>query len=642
MPPFRQLAAIMFTDIVGYTTLMQESEQLAIHQRDRTRKNLDTSLAKYGGKLLQHYGDGTLSVFNSAINAVRSATEIQTVNREDKIEMRIGIHTGDVMFDDNGIYGDSVNIASRIESLAVPGAVFISEKLFTEIINQGIEARSLGYFELKNVKQPMQVYAVSDPGLVTPSRDEVKGKVRQILNSIAVLPFASLSSDPENEFFCDGITEELLNVLAKIEGLQVISRTSSFAFKGKTGDVREIAAKLNVRKILEGSVRKVGNKVRITAQLINAADGYHVWSESYDRNFEDIFELQDDISRAIANKLRKNLSASDHEKTLVPVPTENMEAYRKYMQGIHYRNVQSFEGAMKAMQCFYEAVTLEPNFVNPNFNIVELNAFFADAGVITVEEAARICGEATTRAMQIDPMNAWSQLTAGVNAFYFEWDMEKAKSYLEKAVELNHNLVMAHLFLARFRLLMQRGDLIEEPLRNAYQLDPMGGMTLGTAGEIGFLAGKFDLANDYCNEALAIDPNNGYAAAFKSFVIGFRGDWTTTIKMLTPIYEQTPDFNYVIAFLGYAFAKSGQSAKAHAFILKLEESQKRPGAPSLHHFLALLYLAIGNKEKFYECYEESLRQKLILSVYYFNSPLMAEVAGEERIIKLRKEYGLPV
>jgi TolB-like protein len=555
--------------------------------------------------------------------------------------MRIGIHTGDVMFDDNGIYGDSVNIASRIESLAVPGAVFISEKLFTEIINQGIEAKPLGYFELKNVRQPMQVYAVSNPGLVTPSRDEVKGKVTQILNSIAVLPFASLSSDPENEFFCDGITEELLNVLAKIEGLQVTSRTSSFAFKGKTGDVREIAAKLNVRKILEGSVRKVGNKVRITAQLINAADGYHVWSESYDRNFEDIFELQDDISRTIANKLRKNLSASDHEKTLVPVPTENMEAYKKYMQGIHYRNNQSMDDAMKAMQCFNEAVTLEPNFVNPNFDIVELNAFLTDAGVITVEEAARICGEATTRAMQIDPMNAWSQLTAGINAFYFEWDMEKAKRYLEKAVELNHNLVMAHLCLARFRLALL-GELIEEPLRNAYLLDPMGGMTLGAAGEIGFLAGKFDVAIDYCNEALAIDPNNGYAAAFKSFVIGFRGDWNTTIEMLTPIYEQTPDFNYVIAFLGYAFAKSGQSAKAHAFILKLEESQKKPGAPSLHHFLALLYLAIGNKEKFYECYEESMRKKSILSLYSYNSPLLAEVAGEERIIKLRKQYGLPV
>src|SRR5688572_27386976 len=205
MPQSRQLAAIMFTDIVGYTALMQQNEPLAVQQRNKSKKILENALAKYEGKLLQHYGDGTLSVFSSALNAVKSAIEIQTFNRSEKIDMRIGIHTGDVMFDETGIYGDSVNVASRIESLAVTGAVFISEKLFNEISNQGMEAKPLGYFELKNVKQPMQVFAVDNPGIVTPSRDEVKGKVKETLNSIAVLPFTSLSSDPENEFFCDGI-----------------------------------------------------------------------------------------------------------------------------------------------------------------------------------------------------------------------------------------------------------------------------------------------------------------------------------------------------------------------------------------------------------------------------------------------------
>jgi TolB-like protein len=245
-----------------------------------------------------YYGDGTLSIFTSALSAVKSAIEIQTLNLHDpKIDVRIGLHIGDVMFDDTGIYGDSVNIASRLETLAVPGAVFISEKLFEEIKNQqDINAKPLGYFELKNVQQPMQVFAVSNPGIVVPSEKDVKGKVKQTFNSIAVLPFASLSSDPENEFFCDGMTEELINVLSKVDGLQVTSRTSAFAFKGKNEDVREIAAKLNVLKVIEGSVRKAGNKIRITAQLINAADGYHCWSETYDRSLEDIFQVQDDIA----------------------------------------------------------------------------------------------------------------------------------------------------------------------------------------------------------------------------------------------------------------------------------------------------------------------------------------------------------
>src|SRR4030095_15588419 len=246
----RQLAAIMFTDMVGYTALMQQNEPLALQQRQSSKKILDDALAKYNGKLLQHYGDGTLSIFSSALDAVKSATEIQTLNQQVKVDLRIGIHSGDIMFDDTGIYGDSVNVASRLESLSVPGSVFISEKLYNEISNQGIEAKPLGYFELKNVQQPMQVYAIANPGVITPSREEIRGKVKQTLNSIAVLPFSSMSADQENEYFCDGLAEELINVLSKIEGLQVTSRTSSFAFKGKNEDIRQIAGQLNVQKII--------------------------------------------------------------------------------------------------------------------------------------------------------------------------------------------------------------------------------------------------------------------------------------------------------------------------------------------------------------------------------------------------------
>ncbi|HUR30161.1 MAG TPA: adenylate/guanylate cyclase domain-containing protein [Saprospiraceae bacterium] len=639
----RQLAAIMFTDMVGYTALMQENEQLALEKRRSNKAIFDDCLRKYNGNLLQQYGDGTLSINASAVNAIFSAIEMQTQCQKENINLRIGIHIGEILTDENGIYGDSVNIASRIESLAITGSVFISEKLYDEVKNQqNISTKPLGYYELKNVNQPMQVYAITNPGMIIPSRDEVRGKIKQTMNSIAVLPFSSMSADPENEYFCDGLSEELINVLSKVDGIRISSRTSSFAFKGKQEDIREIAGRLNVQNIIEGSVRKSGNKVRITVQLINAADGYHIWSESYDRSLEDIFEVQDDISRTIANKLRKNLSSSDHEKPLVSVPTENIEAYKKYMQGMHYRGIQRKEAAMKSMQCFYEAVALEPEFVNPYFNIVELNAFFSDVGIISIEEAARICGEASSKAMQIDPKNAWSLLTAGINAFYFEWDMEKAEHYLEQAIELNHNLLMAHLFLARLHLVMLKKDKIEESLRSAYQLDPVGDMTLGGAAELSFLAGKFELAIEYCNEALDIEPHNGYAAAFKAFVIGFQGDWDTAIEILEPIYKEAPDFNYAIAFIGYAYAKSGQTDKARDFISILEEIQKIPNSPRLHHFLAILYLALGEKEKFYENYEVSMKMKSNISLQFYPSPMLAEVRGEERLIKLRKEFGLPV
>jgi len=639
----RQLAAIMFTDLVGYTALMQENEQLAIQKRTKSKSIFDQCLAKYKGTLLQQYGDGSLSINSSAVNAIHSAIEMQTLNRHDNIDLRIGIHIGDILTDDNGIYGDSVNVASRIESLSVSGSILISEKLYDEVKNhEGITAKTLGYFELKNVQQPMQVYAITNSGVAFPAREEVRGKVKEKLNSIAVLPFASLSSDPENEFFCDGITEELLNVLSRIEGLQVTSRTSAFSFKGTKEDIREIAAKLNVKRILEGSVRKAGNKVRITTQLINAADGYHLWSETYDRSIEDIFAVQDEISRSIANKLRTNLSTFEHESQLVTVATQNLDAYKKYMQGIHYLSKQTIQDIMKALQSFNEAVALEPNFANPYGHITDINAFFSHAGIVRVEEASKICRESAARAMEIDPMNAWSQYAAGINAFYFEWDMEKTERCLEKAIELNPNLAAAHLYLGWFRMVMQQRDRIEEPLRNAYRLDPMGGLTVAGAGEVSFLSGNFDAAADYCNEALANDPNNMYAAAIKSFVVGFQGDWNAAIEIIEPVYHRAPDFNFLITYLGYDYAKSGQIKKAEEFIAKLEEKQNHPGSPPLFHFLALLNLAIGNKEKFYECFEQSMKSRNISILFYYNSPMLAEVRGEERIMKMRRDCGLPV
>ncbi|MEO8415947.1 MAG: adenylate/guanylate cyclase domain-containing protein, partial [Ginsengibacter sp.] len=291
----RQLAAIMFSDMTGYTALMQQNEQLAKEKRGRLKEVLENFVAGYHGKILQYYGDGALSIFNSAVDGVKCAVEIQqALQREPKVDLRIGIHSGDISIEEETIFGDGVNLASRIESLAVPGSVFISEKVFDEIRNQeNLTAREMGYFELKNVIKPVRLFAIDNIGLVVPNRSALKGKTKQPANRLAVLPFVNISTDPENEYFSDGITEELLNALTKIDGLQVTSRTSAFAFKGKNTDIREIGIQLNVDRILEGSVRKAGNRVRITAQLVNAADGYHIWSENYDRDLTDIFKVQD-------------------------------------------------------------------------------------------------------------------------------------------------------------------------------------------------------------------------------------------------------------------------------------------------------------------------------------------------------------
>src|SRR5688572_10046461 len=431
----RQLAAIMFSDMFGYTALMQQNEQLANVKRRRLKEVLEASVSGYNGKILQYYGDGALSMFNSAIDGVNCAVEIQqTLQKEPKVDLRIGIHTGDISLEDETIYGDGVNLASRIESLAVPGSIFISEKVFDEIGNQeNLTAREMGYFELKNVIKPVRIFAIDKKGLVVPARNALKGKTKQPAKRLAVLPFKNMSADPENEYFSDGITEELLNAFTKVDGLQVTSRTSAFAFKGKNTDIREIGIQLNVDRILEGSVRKAGSRVRISAQLINAADGYHIWSENYDRDLTDIFQVQGEISGIIANKLRENLTPKEHEETLVKIPTQNIEAYTLFLKGLHFYNKVTPNDAKKAIECFEKAITLEPDYAHAYAMAAAAYAFLGATGQMQPHAAFEIVHRYSDKALELDSSLAAGYIAKGSAYLLYDWKWKQAYESLLKA-----------------------------------------------------------------------------------------------------------------------------------------------------------------------------------------------------------------
>ncbi|MGB0424714.1 MAG: adenylate/guanylate cyclase domain-containing protein, partial [Flavobacteriales bacterium] len=257
----RQLSAIMFTDIVGYTALMQSNEKKAAQLRARHRKVFEEQHKLFNGRIVQYYGDGTLSVFNSAINACECATQIQLILREgDPLPLRIGLHLGDIVFDKTEVYGDGVNVSARIESLAVEGSILLSSNINEELKNQeSISTVFMGSFDFKNVNEPLKVFAIDQEGIVLPKASELNGKIFTPNKSVAVLPFVNMSSDPDNEYFSDGMTEEIINALSKIERLKVTSRTSSFYFKNKSLPIKKIAKELNVSAILEGSVRVSGN-----------------------------------------------------------------------------------------------------------------------------------------------------------------------------------------------------------------------------------------------------------------------------------------------------------------------------------------------------------------------------------------------
>ncbi|HYG01877.1 MAG TPA: adenylate/guanylate cyclase domain-containing protein [Chryseosolibacter sp.] len=302
----RQLVAIMFTDIVGYSALMQEDEAKATKLRARHRAAFRGLHALYGGEIIQYYGDGTLSVFKSAVNAALCAIEIQRrLQQGEPVPLRIGLHLGDIVFDATEVYGDAVNFASRIESLGTASSILLSAKLNDELKSHAsISTKSLGHYELKNIADGAEVFAICNEGIAVPQPCEMNGKQKASRQTIAVLPFVNMSGDTQNEYFADGITEEIIGTLSMIDNLQVTSRATSFVYKNEVLPLKEIAKALNVSAILQGSIRRSNDTVRITAQLINADGDFLCWSESWNRKFEDALDIQEEISLRIAEKLK--------------------------------------------------------------------------------------------------------------------------------------------------------------------------------------------------------------------------------------------------------------------------------------------------------------------------------------------------
>jgi TolB-like protein/class 3 adenylate cyclase/Flp pilus assembly protein TadD len=604
----RQLAAIMFTDMVGYTALMQEDEKLAKQKRDRHREVLQESIMKYNGEILQYYGDGTLSMFSSGVEAVRCAIAIQKeLKNEPAVPLRIGLHTGDVVYEEEGIYGDGVNVASRLESLSVAGSVLISEKLQDELINHpDLITKSLGRFKLKNVKKPLEVYAVSSAGLIVPSDRELSLEKVESSKSIAVMPFINMSTDPENEYFSDGITEEILNALVKVEGLQVTSRTSSFAFKGKNADVKEIASKLKVHSILEGSVRKSGNRVRITAQLINSADDFHVWSETYDRDLEDIFQVQDEISRKIANTLREKLTLKQKDEKLITPATENLDVYNLYLKGKYHLFKWSPEDAKKGMEYLNKVIEMEGGFA-PAYSMLSFAYTMLGAmGQIPTRSAFKSAREYANRSIELDDGLAEAYVSLGLVKIFSQWDLDGAKEAFDRALELNPG--DAGVYNAYSWYLAAAGKFEEaiETAKHALKLDPLSLSINNSLGDAYLNAGKYEEAIIQLDKTLELDPNFRSAIESKGWALFFLGDTENSIKTFLKYHKKTKDPLKGLTGLGYVYARTGQHEKAYEIIDKLKQRQERDKNVSLFIDFLVVYAGLNDFDNVFYYLRKSL------------------------------------
>src|SRR3990172_1879345 len=448
----RRLAAIMFTDMVGFTALTQRSEGNAINLLDEQKRLVRPLLAKHNGREVQVTGDGFLVEFASSLEAVRCAVEIQSslrdlnANRpaEQQILVRIGIHLGDIIHRGPDIAGDAVNVASRIEPLAPPGGICITAQVHASVLNKmDIGFESLGIPALKNVATPIEIFKVT--GFGEGESKPAPLKKGPPSDRVAVLPFLNISPDQADEYFADGLTEELISAVSQITGLRVIARTSVMRYKGANKPIAEISRELNVGRILEGSVRKAGDKIRISVQFIETVNEEPRWSLKYDRELKDVFAIQSEIAKNVADALR------EHRLGGAPVSatgrsTGSTEAYLNYLRGRQFWNKRTEDSLKRAILFFEEAIRIDGGYAMAYTGLADCYAVLALLEFMAPNEAFPKAEQAVHRALALNPNLAEAHTSLGLVRFQYSWDWEGAEQELKKAIDINPNYAPAHHF----------------------------------------------------------------------------------------------------------------------------------------------------------------------------------------------------
>jgi len=457
----RRLAAILAADVVGYSRLMGADEAGTLERLMALRKELvQPKISERGGRIVKLMGDGLLAEFPSIVEAVECAADIQQAMtgreaeaaEELRIRLRIGVNLGDIIVEGSDLYGDGVNVAARLEALAEPGGVCVSGTVFDHVDGKvGLDFTDLGKQQVKNIDQPVQAYRIVREGAADPGGAPAAPFTQRDppdKPSIAVLPFTNMSGDAEQEYFSDGITEDIITELSRFKDLSVVSRNSSFAFKGEATSLRDVGEKLRVDYLVEGSIRKAGNKVRVTAQLIDARSDNHIWAERYDRSLEDIFEVQDDVVRRVASTLVGRLEHERQERTRRQSESQ-LKAYDLYLRGRELFFNWTKDDNAKARAFLKAAIEIEPDYAAALALSSEvllrmwLNGWSEDP-----ERDRRESFEAAQRATEIDDQDSRVHTALGL-LYIWNRNLDRAKHHFETALKLNPNDTRALIYYSR-------------------------------------------------------------------------------------------------------------------------------------------------------------------------------------------------
>jgi adenylate cyclase len=556
----RKLAAILAADVVGYSRLMGADEAGTLSALKQHRQSVfDPAVAAHNGRIVKLIGDGTIVEFGSVVDAVNCALSVQRSDgalpdealRQPRIVLRIGINLGDVIIEGDDIYGDGVNIAARLEPLAEPGGICVSS-IVNESIGNRIDARFKdgGDISVKNIDRPIRVWKwhpSATPDVAKPNGNKANQPLPNVATaSIAILPFTNMSGDPEQEYFSDGISEDIITDLSKIAGLTVIARNSSFAYKGRSVDIRAVGRELGVQSVLEGSIRRAGKRVRITAQLIDATNGAHLWADRYDRDLTDIFEVQDDVTHRIVDALKITLSPAEQER-LADTETSDVAAYDCVLRGREFmlakeKNLETFGQAIKY---FKQALDHDPNY-SVAYACLGFGYMFDYQNRWTEDPdgSLPIAKEYARQAIEKDPNEPLARCVSALAASY-EKDLDRAKTEIDAALALNPSLALAHNLRGTIRTFAgQPLEAIPE-IEQAMRLDPAASAQfLHFLGLAYLMAGKYETAAVLLRQRIILVPNTDFSRAILTSALGHLGEIDDARRVWGELKAINPNYSF--------------------------------------------------------------------------------------------------
>jgi adenylate cyclase len=584
----RRLSAILAADVVGYSRLMGANEVGTLTSLKCHRSELiDPTIAEHHGRIVKLTGDGMLIEFPSVVNAVECATEIQrempvrnaSIAEDRRIEFRIGINLGDVIVDDDDIFGDGVNVAARLESVAKTGGVAVSQSVRDNVGNRlDLTFEDIGEQQLKNIEFPVRVYNVliGDPAArpKNAAPDEIADADKP---SIAVLPFNNMSGDPEQEYFSDGISEDIITDLSKISGLFVIGRNTSFGYKGMSPQLQRVASDLGVKFLLEGSVRKAGQRVRVNAQLIDGTNGGHLWADRYDRDLTDIFAIQDEITQSIVEQLKIRLLPKE-KKAITQAPTANIEAYNYYLKGRQFFHSWTRKFLILAREMFAKAVELDPQYARAYAGIANCDARLW--GWFNVPTRAEDVLAIADKAISLDP-NLAEAHAARAEALVNSGRRHEAPAAFERAMELDPNSFDANLSYARYCVTEGDFEGAIEHYTRALEIQPEDSQAPFLLQIVYRSLGRIEEAQKYgrlglkrAEEELLLHPENSRPAQLGACALAALGEKDRALKWLERVRLIEPDDNNARYNSACTYAQLGEIDQA---IDVLEEWVKYAG-----------------------------------------------------------------